>query len=74
MKEQDVLEQLEIGYRMPKPQTCPKPVFVQCIRKCWNEDPDQRPTFGSICTFLSEYFNPDDYCGYDTYMYTTHKQ
>ena len=47
MNGREVIERLEAGYRMPKPNTsppCPESIY-EMMRKCWHEDDQQRPTF-----------------------------
>uniref|UniRef100_A0A2R9B6F9 Tyrosine-protein kinase n=1 Tax=Pan paniscus TaxID=9597 RepID=A0A2R9B6F9_PANPA len=50
-----VLEQVERGYRMPCPQGCPESLH-ELMNLCWKKDPDERPTFEYIQSFLGDYF------------------
>lgn len=55
MVNREVLEQVERGYRMPCPQGCPESLH-EMMRVCWKKDPDERPTFEYIQSFLEDYF------------------
>ncbi|MCJ8731780.1 hypothetical protein PDJAM_G00203420 [Pangasius djambal] len=55
MVNREVLEQVERGYRMPCPQGCPESLH-EMMRLCWKKDPDERPTFEYIQSFLEDYF------------------
>ena len=41
---QEVIEQVIKGYRLTPPSNCPNEI-QQLIQSCWNENPDDRPTF-----------------------------
>uniref|UniRef100_A0A8D3BYU1 Tyrosine-protein kinase n=1 Tax=Scophthalmus maximus TaxID=52904 RepID=A0A8D3BYU1_SCOMX len=55
MVNREVLEQVERGYRMPCPQGCPESLH-DMMRHCWKKEPDERPTFEYIQSFLEDYF------------------
>ncbi|XP_045430868.1 tyrosine-protein kinase Yes isoform X2 [Pipistrellus kuhlii] len=55
MVNREVLEQVERGYRMPCPQGCPESLH-DLMKLCWKKDPDERPTFEYIQSFLEDYF------------------
>uniref|UniRef100_A0A2K5EN74 Tyrosine-protein kinase n=1 Tax=Aotus nancymaae TaxID=37293 RepID=A0A2K5EN74_AOTNA len=55
MVNREVLEQVERGYRMPCPQGCPESLH-DLMNQCWKKDPDERPTFEYIQSFLEDYF------------------
>ncbi|EGD74404.1 TK/ABL protein kinase [Salpingoeca rosetta] len=42
-----VLDRLDAGYRMPRPEGCPAEVY-QLMRDCWQQDPNDRPAFKDI--------------------------
>jgi hypothetical protein len=42
-----VLDKLESGYRMGRPEGCPLEIY-QLMRHCWDVDPDLRPSFHAI--------------------------
>uniref|UniRef100_W5MYR5 Tyrosine-protein kinase n=1 Tax=Lepisosteus oculatus TaxID=7918 RepID=W5MYR5_LEPOC len=55
MVNREVLEQVERGYRMPCPQGCPESLH-EMMKLCWKKEPDERPTFEYIQSFLEDYF------------------
>ncbi|TDG97435.1 hypothetical protein EPR50_G00225610 [Perca flavescens] len=55
MVNREVLEQVERGYRMPCPQGCPESLH-EMMKLCWKKDPDERPTFEYLQSFLEDYF------------------
>ncbi|XP_031705833.1 tyrosine-protein kinase Yes [Anarrhichthys ocellatus] len=55
MVNREVLEQVERGYRMPCPQGCPDSLH-EMMKLCWKKDPDERPTFEYLQSFLEDYF------------------
>lgn len=40
---------------MPCPQGCPESLH-EMMRHCWKKEPDERPTFEYIQSFLEDYF------------------
>ncbi|KAF3703695.1 Tyrosine-protein kinase yes [Channa argus] len=55
MVNREVLEQVERGYRMPCPQGCPESLH-EMMKVCWKKEPDERPTFEYLQSFLEDYF------------------
>ncbi|XP_069612822.1 tyrosine-protein kinase Fgr isoform X2 [Ranitomeya imitator] len=55
MSNREVLEQVERGYRMPCPSGCP-PSLHDLMLQCWKGDPEERPTFEYLQSFLEDYF------------------
>lgn len=55
MNNREVLDQVERGYRMPCPQDCPASLF-DLILLCWKHNPEERPTFEYLQSFLEDYF------------------
>ncbi|KAI1702858.1 protein tyrosine kinase domain-containing protein [Ditylenchus destructor] len=55
MHNREVIEQLEQGYRMSRPQGCPEPIYEEML-KCWDRNSDKRPTFEYLYTFFDDYF------------------
>ncbi|XP_038651023.1 tyrosine-protein kinase Fgr isoform X2 [Scyliorhinus canicula] len=55
MNNREVLEQVERGYRMPCPNACPASLHDLMIQ-CWKKDPEERPTFEYLQSFLEDYF------------------
>lgn len=47
MDRDQVIGQLHIGYRMPKPQYCSDEVYA-IMWQCWQQEPEARPTFLEI--------------------------
>uniref|UniRef100_A0A8C2AJB4 non-specific protein-tyrosine kinase n=1 Tax=Cyprinus carpio TaxID=7962 RepID=A0A8C2AJB4_CYPCA len=43
----DVINQLEQGNRLPKPEHCP-PALYSLMTRCWSYDPRERPTFTEL--------------------------
>lgn len=53
MHSREVIEQIERGYRMPKPTSHPVPDVVYLLMlQCWDGVPEKRPTF----EYLNHYF------------------
>lgn len=48
-----VINQLESGVRLPKPQQCPPPVY-SLLTRCWSYEPHGRPTFSQLVCSLSD--------------------
>uniref|UniRef100_A0A673C4I8 Tyrosine-protein kinase n=1 Tax=Sphaeramia orbicularis TaxID=375764 RepID=A0A673C4I8_9TELE len=44
MSNPEVIQNLDRGYRMPKPENCPDSLY-DVMFMCWNENPENRPTF-----------------------------
>uniref|UniRef100_A0A8C5I8H2 Tyrosine-protein kinase n=2 Tax=Gouania willdenowi TaxID=441366 RepID=A0A8C5I8H2_GOUWI len=55
MNNREVLEQVERGYRMPRPQDCP-PSLHELMLQCWKKEAEERPTFEYLQAFLEDYF------------------
>uniref|UniRef100_A0A8C5HHW4 Tyrosine-protein kinase n=1 Tax=Gouania willdenowi TaxID=441366 RepID=A0A8C5HHW4_GOUWI len=55
MVNREVLEQVERGYQMPCPQGCPESLH-EMMKLCWKKEPDERPTFEYLQSFLEDYF------------------
>ena len=55
MSELEVVERLQLGYRMPRPLCCPEEVY-QLISNCWSEEANDRPTFQMIHSQLNELY------------------
>lgn len=57
MSNRQVVEQVEYGYRMPKPLNCdcPDPVYGT-MRLCWEGEPEKRPTFEFLGGYFEDYF------------------
>eukprot|EP01117_Protostelium_nocturnum_P013365 TRINITY_DN4981_c0_g1_i1.p1 TRINITY_DN4981_c0_g1~~TRINITY_DN4981_c0_g1_i1.p1 ORF type:complete len:1284 (+),score=378.10 TRINITY_DN4981_c0_g1_i1:76-3927(+) len=55
MSNEETVSKLKGGYRLPKPYRCPAGLF-EIVLKCWNEKPEERPTFADIHAFLLAHF------------------
>ncbi|XP_035164247.1 tyrosine-protein kinase Fgr isoform X2 [Callithrix jacchus] len=55
MSKREVLEQVEQGYHMPCPPGCPASLY-EAMEQTWRLDPEQRPTFEYLQSFLEDYF------------------
>ncbi len=51
----EVLEQVERGYRMPKPAAATESLYDMLL-KCWDRDPDARPTFEFLHSYFDDFF------------------
>ena len=55
MTNEQVLEALQQGYRMPRPVDCPGKLY-DIMLDCWCEEPANRPTFDTLQWQLEEFF------------------
>nr|4CSV_A Chain A, SRC-ABL TYROSINE KINASE ANCESTOR [synthetic construct]4UEU_A Chain A, TYROSINE KINASE AS - A COMMON ANCESTOR OF SRC AND ABL [synthetic construct] len=58
MSGSEVIEQVERGYRMPRPQGCPEEIY-ELMLQCWNKSPEERPTFAETLHALETMFLPE---------------
>ncbi|RWS03068.1 tyrosine-protein kinase Src64B-like protein [Dinothrombium tinctorium] len=57
MHNREVIEQVERGYRMPRPSNCECPESVYNIMlQCWDNEPEKRPTFAFLYEFFDDFF------------------
>ena len=49
----NLVEKLEAGYRMSKPESCPQ-LMYQLMRECWQESAEKRPSFEEIQSNLQD--------------------
>eukprot|EP00042_Codosiga_hollandica_P021547 m.75722 g.75722 ORF g.75722 m.75722 type:complete len:543 (+) comp50415_c0_seq1:286-1914(+) len=58
MNNAEVIQKVEVGYRMPLPPGTPDQLY-RIMLECWREEPDERPTFESLHYRLEDFFaNP----------------
>ncbi|XP_062589049.1 hepatocyte growth factor receptor-like [Saccostrea cucullata] len=55
----DMLKYLKNSRRLPKPTKCPDILYNKMLR-CWNLDPDERPSFSDLVIELSEIVSSTD--------------
>ncbi|XP_077074993.1 proto-oncogene tyrosine-protein kinase Src isoform X1 [Siphateles boraxobius] len=55
MVNREVLDQVDRGYRMPCPAECPDSLH-ELMLTCWRKEPEERPTFEYLQSFLEDYF------------------
>uniref|UniRef100_A0A7N6BZU7 Tyrosine-protein kinase n=1 Tax=Anabas testudineus TaxID=64144 RepID=A0A7N6BZU7_ANATE len=54
MSNPEVIQNLERGYRMPKPENCPDGLY-NVMSMCWRESADDRPTFEYLRSVLEDF-------------------
>jgi fyn-related kinase len=55
MHNREVIEQVEAGYRMPMPRNAPEPIYHDVMLKCWEKNPEKRPTFFFLFSYFEDY-------------------
>eukprot|EP00127_Corallochytrium_limacisporum_P003879 Clim_evm93s153 gene=Clim_evmTU93s153 len=55
MSNAEVLDMVQKGYRMPQPKGCPDELY-SIMEKCWDANPDERPTFESLKFQLEDFY------------------
>lgn len=50
----EILGLLKSGFRLPRPEGCPDPVYSLMLR-CWSLNPQERPQFTDIVPALQTY-------------------
>uniref|UniRef100_A0A674ETT1 Tyrosine-protein kinase n=1 Tax=Salmo trutta TaxID=8032 RepID=A0A674ETT1_SALTR len=55
MSNPEVIQNLEKGYRMPRPENCPEDLY-NIMNLCWKESPENRPTFEYLRSVLEDFF------------------
>lgn len=55
MNNRQVLEAVEEGYRMPKPEASPAPLY-EIMLSCWRKEPEERPTFETLKHLMEDYY------------------
>ena len=57
MNNAQVLDEIQRGYRMPRPMGCPEHLY-EIMGDCWKNDASVRPTFETLQWNLEEFFTP----------------
>lgn len=55
MSNKQVIDEVERGYRMPRPLDIDEPIYSQML-KCWDQNPERRPTFEYLHAFFEDYY------------------
>uniref|UniRef100_A0A8C2WT89 Tyrosine-protein kinase n=1 Tax=Cyclopterus lumpus TaxID=8103 RepID=A0A8C2WT89_CYCLU len=55
MSNPEVIQNLDRGYRMPKPENCSDGLY-NVMGLCWRENPEDRPTFEYLRSVLEDFF------------------
>jgi len=55
MGNREVLDQIDRGFRHPKPKDCP-PEMYELMAQCWAKDPEDRPTFEYLAGYLDDFY------------------
>ena len=58
MSDQDMCQNVKVGYRMPSPPICPTELF-EVMQQCWEEEPDKRPSFTLLQENLEKFVTHD---------------
>ena len=58
MSNGEVMQKLQEGYRMPRPENCPEKLY-EIMLSCWKEESETRPTFETLRWQMEEYFSTD---------------
>ena len=53
-----VVEDVDRGYRMPKPNLCPDKLY-EIMMACWRKEPQERPTFETLQWQLEDFYQTD---------------
>lgn len=61
---QQVLDAINTGYRMPQPNGCPSSLY-ELILMCWKDVPENRPTFSFLHDYLQHYDVQSENCYYE---------
>ena len=71
MTNEQVLEALQQGYRMPCPMGCPDKLH-DIMLDCWREEAYERPTFETLQWQLEEFFETEDAFYQAPFQFTGH--
>ncbi|XP_072048531.1 uncharacterized protein [Amphiura filiformis] len=68
MATRDLAQELLEGYRMPKPASLDNAVY-QIMTECWNENPEERPSFTHIAATFNDMISVKEHTYMDTGVY-----
>ena len=69
MTNQEVLQKVAMGYRMPQPANCPTQLY-EIMLSCWKKNSQDRPTFHYLKDSLESFFDNDSDTQYkDTFLH-----
>lgn len=55
MGNREVLEQIDMGYRIPRHSVIPQSMYDMQL-SCWDREPERRPTFEFLHSFYDDFF------------------
>ncbi|XP_006821691.1 tyrosine-protein kinase receptor Tie-1-like, partial [Saccoglossus kowalevskii] len=58
MSTQEVIESVQDGYRMPRPDKCHQDLF-SAMKRCWADNPERRPAFQKLTKILQVILDGD---------------
>lgn len=56
----EVKDLLASGYRLPKPKSCPEPLYNNIMGRCWSQRPGSRPRFDDVSDECARLFHDDE--------------
>lgn len=66
----EVMDRVEVGYRLPAPVNCPK-IVHGVMMDCWNQDRTQRPRFEEILKRIDDLIRTPELLNDDLVCYTS---
>jgi len=61
MSNEEVMQKIQTGYRMPCPIECDSPAYYALMLKCWSEKPEGRPSFLDVKREIDTLFEAPTY-------------
>lgn len=55
MNQKEVVEKVTEGYRMERPESCPKDLYDKVMMWCWEIDAKNRPSFKELAEKLKKF-------------------